>query len=99
MSFSVNIELYVVDLRFRFGDLSYDGVVDVHVNSAGDLVLNAVDLKVRAVDVDGRPVDYSYDGRVLRVRGPVGGVVRVVFEGRVSDKLLGIYRLRMGVVT
>ncbi|WP_243678153.1 hypothetical protein [Vulcanisaeta distributa] len=100
MSFNVSIELYVVDLRFRFGgDLSYEGVVDVHANSAGDLVLNAVDFKVKNVEVDGRPVDYSYDGRVLRVRGgPINGVVRVVFEGRVSDRLLGIYRAPYGGV-
>ncbi|WP_243679703.1 hypothetical protein [Vulcanisaeta souniana] len=67
---SLGVELYVVELRFRFGgDLTYEGVVDVHVSSVGDLLLNAVDLGIRSVEVDGRPVDYSYDGRVLRVRG------------------------------
>ncbi|ADN49514.1 M1 family metallopeptidase [Vulcanisaeta distributa] len=89
---SLGVELYVVELRFRFGDLTYEGVVDVHVSSVGDLLLNAVDLGIRSVEVDGRPVDYSYDGRVLRVRGPISGVVRVLFNGRVGDRLLGIYR-------
>jgi tricorn protease interacting factor F2/3 len=96
VSLNVNIELYVIDLRFRFGDLLYEGVVDVHVNSVGDLMLNAVDLRIKSVEVGGRPVDYSYDGKVLRVRGPVSGVVRVLFEGRVSDRLLGIYRAPYG---
>ncbi|WP_252901389.1 hypothetical protein [Vulcanisaeta sp. JCM 14467] len=96
MSLNINVELYVVDLRFRFRDLAYEGVVEVHVDSTGDLQLNAVDLRVRSVEVDGRSIDYVYDGRVIRVRGPVRGVVRVPFEGRVPDRLLGIYRAPYG---
>ncbi len=96
MPLGVGIELYVVELRFRFGDLVYEGVMDIHVSSASDLMLNAVDLGIRSVEVNGRPVDYSYDGRVLRIRGPISGVVRVLFDGRVSDRLLGIYRAPYG---
>ena len=96
MSLGVGVEWYSVDLRVRFGELAYEGVVEALVDSTSDLELNAVDLRIKSVEVDGRPVDYTYDGRVVRVRGPVRGVVRVSFEGRVPDRLLGIYRAPYG---
>ena len=96
MSFSVYVERYSVDLRVRFRELVYEGVVEALVDSVGDLLLNAVDLKIRSVEVDGKSVDYAYDGRIIRVRGPVRDIVRVSFEGKIPDRLLGIYRAPYG---
>jgi tricorn protease interacting factor F2/3 len=92
MSRDVGVDLYEVDLYVKFRELLYSGVVRIHVRSGGDLLLNAVDLSIGSVRVNDIVVDYNYDGRVLRVRGPVDGVVEVRFEGKVPDRLLGIYR-------
>ncbi|WP_238375032.1 hypothetical protein [Vulcanisaeta thermophila] len=53
--------------------------MEIKVQSSGDLVLDAVDLRIRGVEVDGKAVDYQYDGKALRIKGPVNGVVKVVF--------------------
>lgn len=93
---SVVIDSYVVDLYVRFRDLTYGGSVEMNVSSDGELLINSVDLSIRSVSIDGKPIKYSYDGKVIKIDGPVSGVVRIEFEGKIPDRLLGIYRAPYG---
>src|SRR5215831_8568415 len=80
---STRVESYSFDITIPDTGRSIRGIAEIHARSvSGSVEFALVGMSVDSVTTRGPiSIPFSYDGQVLRIRGPLGDWIRIFYHG------------------
>ena len=84
---------YDLFLDLNYSNLTYNGKVEIDLESTSDVALDAENLTVTRVRAGESTANFRHkDGELIIETGPYKGIIEVDYSGEIKDSLVGLYK-------